>query len=82
MLGLIKIKMNRYSKPAGIAVFSLFCFLTRFCAGAPDAVAIIGAQDPDALKLPNVSGPVLWKDPAQPLDTRVQDLISRMSLAE
>ncbi|HEY1788014.1 MAG TPA: glycoside hydrolase family 3 C-terminal domain-containing protein, partial [Verrucomicrobiae bacterium] len=47
-----------------------------------DAVAIIGAQDPDALKVPEVSGPELWKDPAQPVDARTQDLISRMSLAE
>src|SRR5580698_3469662 len=47
-----------------------------------DAVAIIGAQDSAALKLPDVSGAVLWKDPAQPTDARVQDLISRMSLAE
>ncbi|HUA66074.1 MAG TPA: glycoside hydrolase family 3 C-terminal domain-containing protein [Alphaproteobacteria bacterium] len=75
--------MNRYSKSIGtVAVFSLLCFATRFCAGAPDAVAIIGAQDAAALTVPDVSGPVLWKDPAQPLDERVQDLISRMSLAE
>lgn len=54
----------------------------RFCFGAPDAVALIGAQDPEALKTPDVPGPVIWKDPAHPLDARVQDLISRMSLAE
>jgi hypothetical protein len=33
-------------------------------------------------RLPVVTGPEIWKDPSQPLDTRVHDLISRMSLAE
>ncbi len=74
--------MNRYSKPVGVALFTLLCLVTRLCVGAPDAVTIIGAQDPAALKLPEVPGPVLWKDPAQPLDARVRDLIRRMSLAE
>ena len=31
---------------------------------------------------PVVNGPQIWKDPAQPLDARVKDLIRRMSLAE
>ncbi|HTI98115.1 MAG TPA: glycoside hydrolase family 3 C-terminal domain-containing protein [Dongiaceae bacterium] len=31
---------------------------------------------------PVVSGPEIWKDPAQPMAQRVQDLIRRMSLAE
>jgi beta-glucosidase len=35
-----------------------------------------------ASKVPVVTGPELWKDSEQPLDTRVRDLISRMSLAE
>ncbi|MGH7940124.1 MAG: glycoside hydrolase family 3 C-terminal domain-containing protein [Limisphaerales bacterium] len=74
--------MNRYTKSAGIAIFFVGCFLTRYCAGAPDAVAIIGGEDPAALKVPDVPGPALWRDPAQPLDARVRDLISRMSLAE
>jgi beta-glucosidase len=33
-------------------------------------------------KPPVVSGPEIWKDPSQPLDVRIHDLISRMSLAE
>ena len=33
-------------------------------------------------QIPQVSGPVLWLDPAQPRAVRVKDLISRMSLAE
>ena len=74
--------MNRYSKRVVVAIFSLLCFLTHLCVGAPDAIAIIGAQESAALKVPDVAGPVLWKDPAQPLDARVRDLISRMSLAE
>jgi beta-glucosidase len=35
-----------------------------------------------ASKIPVVTGPEIWKDPAQPLDARVADLIRRMSLAE
>jgi beta-glucosidase len=31
---------------------------------------------------PVVSGPELWKDPAQPIDSRVKDLVSRMTLEE
>jgi beta-glucosidase len=31
---------------------------------------------------PAVTGPEIWKDPAQPLDARVSDLVRRMSLAE
>jgi beta-glucosidase len=35
-----------------------------------------------AKQVPVVEGPEIWKDPAQPLDARVHDLIRRMSLAE
>ncbi|HUA65337.1 MAG TPA: glycoside hydrolase family 3 C-terminal domain-containing protein [Alphaproteobacteria bacterium] len=35
-----------------------------------------------ANKPPVVNGPVIWKDPSQPMDNRIRDLISRMSLAE
>lgn len=35
-----------------------------------------------ASKIPVVNGPELWKDSTQPVDVRVQDLISRLSLAE
>jgi len=31
---------------------------------------------------PVVAGPVIWKDPAQPVAARINDLVSRMSLAE
>ncbi|MGH7939870.1 MAG: glycoside hydrolase family 3 C-terminal domain-containing protein [Limisphaerales bacterium] len=31
---------------------------------------------------PVVNGPEIWRDPSQPLDSRIHDLISRMSLAE
>ena len=33
-------------------------------------------------KIPVVTGPELWKDPAQPLAARVDDLVRRLSLAE
>ncbi|MGH7978797.1 MAG: glycoside hydrolase family 3 C-terminal domain-containing protein, partial [Limisphaerales bacterium] len=38
--------------------------------------------DPAAMRIPAVSGPAIWKDPSQPIDARVHDLISRMTLAE
>ncbi len=40
------------------------------------------AEDPDAVKIPVVTGPEIWKDPAQPTDARVKDLVSRLSLVE
>jgi beta-glucosidase len=46
------------------------------------ATDMMGGTGDDAMKPPMVPGPVLWKDPAQPLDTRVKDLVSRMSLTE
>ncbi|HUD84264.1 MAG TPA: glycoside hydrolase family 3 C-terminal domain-containing protein, partial [Candidatus Saccharimonadales bacterium] len=45
-------------------------------------VADLITGDPAALIPPVVEGPVLWKDPTQPLEVRVKDLVSRMSLAE
>ncbi|HEX4265129.1 MAG TPA: glycoside hydrolase family 3 C-terminal domain-containing protein [Verrucomicrobiae bacterium] len=33
-----------------------------------------------ASKVPVVTGPEIWKDPSQPIDARVKDLISRLSL--
>jgi beta-glucosidase len=46
------------------------------------AADLISGGDAAALAPPVVEGPVLWKDPAQPLETRVKDLLRRMSLAE
>jgi beta-glucosidase len=47
------------------------------------AADLIDVEDPAALKRPEIgAGPEYWKDPAQPLSLRVNDLIRRMSLAE
>jgi beta-glucosidase len=35
-----------------------------------------------AKKIPDVTAPAIWRDPSQPIDARVKDLVSRMSLAE
>ncbi len=43
---------------------------------------LITGDDPAALIPPAVDHAVLWKDPGQPLEARVKDLVSRMSLAE
>ncbi len=46
------------------------------------AADLIPVTDTKALTPPIVTGPELWKDPSQPVDVRVWDLIRRMSLAE
>ncbi|HEY1662404.1 MAG TPA: glycoside hydrolase family 3 C-terminal domain-containing protein [Verrucomicrobiae bacterium] len=46
------------------------------------AADLLNVGDTKALTPPVVAGPVIWKDPSQTLDARVNDLISRMSLAE
>lgn len=43
---------------------------------------LVTLEDPSALVVPEVTGPVIWRDPSEPLELRVQDLIRRMSLAE
>ncbi len=51
-------------------------------APADDAIQTIAANDPAAMQIPVVTGPELWKDPSQPIEARVHDLVSRMTLAE
>ncbi len=45
-------------------------------------IAVIGTNTPASLVAPEVAGPVIWRDASQPVEARVHDLISRMSLAE
>ena len=49
---------------------------------AADLKPIFASIDPAASKVPSVAGPEIWKDPAQPLEARVRDLVRRMSLEE
>jgi beta-glucosidase len=46
------------------------------------AADLMNAGDTESLIPPAVNGPVLWQDPTLPVDVRVKDLVSRMSLAE
>jgi beta-glucosidase len=46
------------------------------------AADMINVEDADALKIPDVAGPEIWKNALQPTDARVRDLVGRMSLAE
>jgi beta-glucosidase len=46
------------------------------------AADLLDVGDTNALTIPVVAGPVIWKDARKPVDARVSDLISRMSLAE
>jgi beta-glucosidase len=46
------------------------------------AADLVDAESADALKIPVVAGPEIWKDAAQPVAARVGDLVSRLSLAE
>jgi beta-glucosidase len=46
------------------------------------AADLMDAEDSAALKIPAVAAPEIWKDFSQPVDARVKDLVSRLSLAE
>ena len=46
------------------------------------AADLISVEDTAALTPPIVTGPEIWKDPSQPMDARVKDLVRRLSLAE
>jgi beta-glucosidase len=43
---------------------------------------LVNPNDAGALKAPVVAGPTLWLDSSKPVDARVHDLVSRLSLAE
>ncbi|HTV42803.1 MAG TPA: glycoside hydrolase family 3 N-terminal domain-containing protein, partial [Candidatus Sulfotelmatobacter sp.] len=78
--------MNLSSNPK-IANLALLCLISTFCLCGNLALAsgvneIINGDGSSALKVPVVAGPEIWKDPAQPVDARVRDLVSRMSLKE
>jgi beta-glucosidase len=49
------------------------------CAKAKD---LVSAASLAASKIPNVTTPPIYGDPGKPMDARIDDLISRMSLAE
>jgi beta-glucosidase len=65
-----------------VSALVLFSPVLLFSLRSEDLLGVIGTNDPAALKVPSVEGPEIWKDPSQPLDARVQDLVRRMSLAE
>ncbi len=46
------------------------------------AADLVDQVTPEARIIPQISGPVLWKDPSQPRAVRIKDLVGRMSLAE
>ncbi|HEX9048364.1 MAG TPA: glycoside hydrolase family 3 C-terminal domain-containing protein [Verrucomicrobiae bacterium] len=68
----------------GLAKFNTF--EVRNAAGA--SVVAFGAGEladafsATAVRVPEVATPAIWRDPAQPLPARINDLIGRMSLAE
>jgi beta-glucosidase len=61
-------------------------FEVKNAAGAPvvsfSASEMADAFSPVAMRIPEVSDPPIWRDPARPLPARVNDLIRRLSLAE
>ena len=71
---------------AKLGLAKLCTFEVRDANGATVAYMkvadLITGVDPASLAPPLVEGPVLWKDPTQPLEVRVKDLVKRMSLAE
>ena len=46
------------------------------------ATDVMNPQDREALKAPEIPGPVLWKDATLPVEVRGRDLVSRMLIAE
>lgn len=50
--------------------------------GVPANGADAGGAEDAADKIPVVNGPEIWKDPSQPIEARVRDLVSRMTLRE
>lgn len=46
------------------------------------AADLVDASNAEALKIPTVTGPQIWRDASKPIDARVKDLVGRMSLAE
>jgi beta-glucosidase len=46
------------------------------------AADLVDAEDSNALKIPAVNAPEIWRDASQPTDARVKDLVGRLSLAE
>jgi len=52
------------------------------CVASVKAGDLVEVDDAFALKTPQVSGPVIYTDPDQPMDARIDDLIHRMSLSE
>ncbi|HUC86464.1 MAG TPA: glycoside hydrolase family 3 C-terminal domain-containing protein [Candidatus Acidoferrales bacterium] len=49
---------------------------------AAKAADLADALTAAASQVPTIPGPEIWKDPHQPLESRVRDLISRLSLVE
>ena len=46
------------------------------------AVDLVDVADAKAAAIPHITTPEIYTDPSQPMDARIDDLISRMSLAE
>jgi beta-glucosidase len=65
-----------------LATMNRTWFCTLVVLGAVSLSTAAFASDADALQPPVVTGPEIWKDSSQPTDSRVKDLVSRLSLAE
>jgi beta-glucosidase len=61
-------------------------FEVKNASGAPvvsfRASEMADAFSAEAVRLPEISDPPIWRDPSQPLPVRAKDLIRRLSLAE
>src|ERR1700743_705530 len=74
-------KMN-VSSIAKIAALALLYLIPASSIYAGPHLASGIAYAAAALKVPSVTGPEIWKAPSQPIDARVHDLVSRLSLKE
>ncbi len=73
-----------FTSSKGVAKFNTF--EVKDASGASvisfDASELADAFSAAATRIPEISEPPIWRDPAQPLAAREHDLIRRMSLAE
>jgi beta-glucosidase len=63
-------------------LFALAASTLWLSVPAASRAADVNEGDATNSNPPVVSGPEIWKDPAQPATARINDLVSRMSLAE
>ncbi len=80
--------MKSTHKPTGRRILKISAiafsvlFLCFFAASAQDSGGTTNASSFSDSNAPTAAGAEIWKDPSQPVEARVRDLVSRMTLEE